>query len=379
MGRRRGNGEGEVRQRSDGRWEVRLRTDASQGAGSRQSVYGSSRADVVRKLRTLQEAVERGGELSDARTTVEGFLERWLEEVIKPTREHATWRGYATNVRRHIVPCIGRVPLTKLQPVDVQRMINGLRAAGLAPRTIQYAHATLRAGLGVALRWGLVPRNVATLVEPVGVPRRQVVPFRPDEARQLLDASESHRLGAFFTVAMAIGLRPSEALALTWNDVDLQERVIRVRSALERVDGVYRFKEPKSRTSRRTIPLPAVCIDRLIAHRQRQCQEQLANGRDWSYPDLIFTTAAGAPLNRTEVSRQFTRLLRDLGIPHRRLYDCRHTAASILLAQGVAPRVVMEILGHSSYALTMDTYTHVLPVLLRDAAEAMDRRALGDR
>jgi integrase len=143
--------------------------------------------------------------------------------------------------------------------------------------------------------------------------------------------------------------------------------------ALERRPGGYAFKEPKSRTSRRSIPLPAICVEALVEHRRRQAEERVAAGEHWIPLELVFSTTTGQPLNRTEMSRQFTRLLESAGVLHHRLYDCRHTAATLLLAQGVPARVVMETLGHSSYALTMDTYTHVLPSVMRDAADAMDR------
>jgi integrase len=231
----------------------------------------------------------------------------------------------------------------------------------------------MRAALGVAYRWGLVARNVATLVDPVQLVREPVTPFTEEEVKRLLAAAAEHRLVALYTVAIAVGLRPSEALALGWTDVDLQGAIVRVRRTLERQDGRYVFKEPKSRTSRRTIPLPDTCVEALKSHRKRQLEERLAAGPEWEDWDLVFTTPFGRPLSRTEVSRQFGRLQEKAGVSHHRLYDSRHTAASLLLAQGVAPRVVMEVLGHSSFALTMDTYTHVMAPLMRDAAEAMDR------
>jgi integrase len=176
-------------------------------------------------------------------------------------------------------------------------------------------------------------------------------------------------------MAIAVGLRPSKALGLRWSDVDFDTRVVRVRHALERRPDGYALKQPKSRTSRRNIPLPDACVAALADHRYRQHAERLVAGPAWTDLDLVFSTPTGAPLHRTEVSRQFKKLLGSAGLPDRRLYDCRHTAASFLLAQGVSPRVVMETLGHSSFSLTMDTYAHVLPELMRDAATAMDRLA----
>ncbi|MFI5042163.1 MAG: tyrosine-type recombinase/integrase [Acidimicrobiales bacterium] len=371
--KRRGHGDGDIHKRTDGRWEARLDLGSPGGQRQRKSVYGATRTEVVDKLRRAQDAADKGLPQLDERVRVDEYLEVWLSEVVKPNRAYATWQGYSVNVTRHIIPVVGHLRLAKLGPADVQALLNAKRAEGLAPRTLQYIHATVRASLSVATRWGLVARNVATLVEPVTVDRAPVVPFTPHEVQALLSASRSDRLGPFYTVAMAVGLRPSEALALMWDDVDLTGGSLRVRHALERHDGSWVLKEPKSRRSRRTIMLPRVCIDALRDHRRRQMEERLVAGNRWEDHGLVFATPNGQAMSRTEVSRRFSVLQEDAGVSHHRLYDCRHTAASLLLAQGVAARVVMEILGHSSFSLTMDTYTSVMPVLMSDAADAMDR------
>jgi integrase len=371
--RRRGHGEGLIHKRADGRWEGRLDANQLGTSRRRKSVYGRTRAEVVQKLRNAKASLDQDLPLVDERTGFDTYLETWLAEVVKPSRSRATWQGYQVNVRRHIAPLIGHRRLAKVSAADIQAVLNAKRSEGLAPRTVQYIHATMRAALGVAYRWGLVARNVATLVEPVKLVREPVTPFTEEEVQRLLSAAANHRLGVFYTVAIAVGLRPSEGLGLGWTDVDLQGRTVRVRRTLDRLDGQYVFKEPKSRTSRRTIPLPVICVEALKTHRKHQLEERLAAGPEWEEWDLVFTTPFGRPLSRTEVSRQFGKLQETAGVAHHRLYDSRHTAASLLLAQGVAPRVVMEVLGHSSFALTMDTYTHVLSPLMRDAADAMDR------
>lgn len=375
--KRRGHGEGLIRKRPDGRWEGRLDASRIGPARRRKSVYGRTRAEVVQKLRQAGASIDQGLPLVDERTRFDTYLQTWLSEVVKPSRSRATWQGYEVNVRRHIAPLIGHRPLAKVSAADVQAVLNAKRSEGLAKRTVQYIHATMRAALGVAYRWGLVARNVATLVEPVKLDRPPVTPFSSDEVARLLDTATNDRLGAFYTVAIAIGLRPSEALALGWADVDLKAGTVKVRRTLDRQDGRYVFNEPKSRTSRRTLLLPAVCVEALKAHRRRQLEERLAAGEEWEDWDLVFTTPIGQPLSRTNVSYHFGVLQQHAGVPHHRLYDSRHTAASLLLAQGVSPRVVMEVLGHSSFALTMDTYTHVMEPLRRDAAEAMDRALQG--
>ena len=197
--------------------------------------------------------------------------------MVKANREYATWQGYEQRVRLHIKPVFGKRPLAKLTAGDVQRLLDAKRAGGLSPRSVQYIHATLRAALGVAERWGLIARNVAELTEPVTVRRRQVQPFTPDEIDRLLEVCASDRLGAFYTIAMAIGLRPGEALGLSWPDVDLNgpHPRVHIRHSLKKgADGRPVLGEPKTSRSRRTIPLPAVAVRALRDHRRRQREER---------------------------------------------------------------------------------------------------------
>ncbi len=372
--RRRGRGEGSIYRRADGRWAGVVSLDEG-GGRRRKTVYGATRKEVAAKLAELQGRVARGAPVVNERTMLAPFLDEWLA-MVKSNREHATWAGYEQRVRLHIVPTLGKRPLAKLTPADVQRLLDAKRGSGLSPRSVQYIHATLRAALGVAERWGLVVRNVAELVEPVTVRRRQVEPFSPEEVHRLLTACADDRLGALFTVALAVGLRPGEALGLSWTDVDLDgpSPCLHVRRALKvGADGRLVLGEPKTSRSRRTIPLPKACVVALRDHRRRQREERLAAGPRWQEHGLVFTTTVGTPVDVPAASHRFAVLQERAGVPRRRLYDARHTAASLLLAQGVSARVVMDVLGHSTYQLTMDTYSHVMPVLLRDAADAMDR------
>ena len=280
-------------------------------------------------------------------------------------------------MKQHLLPTIGKLSLNKLTPLHVQRLLVEKKATGLSARRIHYIRAVLRTALNQALRWNLVAWNVATLVDSPRVERHEVRVLDIDQSRDLLDTMDSHRLGAFFSVAMALGLRLGEALGLRWLDVDLDQGVLHVRQALQRQKGRgLTFVEPKSRRSRRTLALPAVVVMALKAHRVRQQEERLLAGSRWKNSGLVFTTTIGTPLDDRNVRKEFIALLTKTGLPRVRLHDLRHTCASLLLAQGVHPRVVMEILGHSQISLTLDTYSHVLPVLEREAADKMDA-ALG--
>ncbi len=185
-------------------------------------------------------------------------------------------------------------------------------------------------------------------------------------------AIRGDRLEALYTVALAIGLRPGEALGLRWQDVDLVSGVLRVQVALQRIKGKLELDELKTHRSRRSLALPQFTNMALKAHRAHQEEERQNAGDRWEERDLVFCTRLGRPLLQRNVIRSFRRTLKYAGLTHRRFYDLRHTCASLLLVQGVHPRVVMEILGHSQISLTMNTYSHVVPELQQDAAQRMD-------
>ncbi len=202
----------------------------------------------------------------------------------------------------------------------------------------------------------------------------------PEQATQFLKACEGKRLEALFAVALAVGLRQGEALGLRWRDVDFETRLLNVRQTLERVGGkrfgqpsTLVFVEPKTDRSRRTIIMPQSIVRVLRSHRARQLQERLVAGSKWQDNDLVFTTTIGTPFDPREAVRHFKRVLEDAELPSTiRFHDLRHSAASLLLAQGVDLRAIMELLGHSTIALTANTYSHVLPSLKRGTADAME-------
>jgi len=214
---------------------------------------------------------------------------------------------------------------------------------------------------------------VATLVESPRVPKHEIRPLQPDQARVLLEGVRSHRLGALFTVALALGLRQGEALGLRWDAVDFTAGTLHIRAALQWVGKHWQLVEPKSARSRRSVALPRVAILALRAHRVRQKKERLLAGAEWKETGLVLTTRTGQAIEPSNLTKEFKRLLKQVGLPDVRFHDLRHTAATFLLAQGVDARTIMETLGHSQISLTLNTYSHVLPVLQRDAADRMNR------
>jgi len=377
---RRGNAEGSIYHRADGRWEARASLGCADGRRQRRAFYGRTRQEVARKLQAAQRALADGLPLPGERRMVGDFLEVWLKDSVALKVRPRTLQRYQEIVRLHLVPALGRVRLAKLTPAHVERMMNEALAAGQSPQSAAHHRAVLRTALNVAMRWGLVGRNVASLASPPRVPEREVRPLSRADARALLEAVKGDRLKALFTVALAVGLRQGEALGLRWQDVDLDGAALSVQRSLQRVGGQWLFLEPKTPRSRRTVPLPAPVVAALREHRARQLQERLRLGPAWegeTWGDLVFADEAGGPLSGFHVRRRFYMLLAMAGLPPMRYHDLRHGAASLMAAQGVPMRTAMEMLGHSQISTTANIYAHVAPELTRDAADRMEAALWG--
>lgn len=377
---RRANGEGSVYQRADrGTWVAQVPVGINPDGSYRFKRYSCATQAAARaRLRAAQDALDRGADLGSKTQTLGAFLDAWLADVVRRDAEPKTYEGYAYMVGM-IKPSLGKVPLDKLAPQHVQKLLNELlerggdRGQGLSPRTVQYARATLRRALGQALKWGLVARNVATLVEPPRSRRAEVRPFTEEESRALLAAAKGDRLEALYAVAITLGLRQGELLGLRWEDLDLDRGVLRVRQQLQHMKREQpTLKGLKTRASRRDLDLPARLALHLRAHRARQAAERERKGEGWRDHGLVFPSAVGTPLTPRNLVRRFQDLLRRAGLPARRFHDLRHTAASLMFERGLEATTVQRVLGHSSIAVTNDTYLHLMPRVKRRTAEIMD-------
>jgi integrase len=277
----------------------------------------------------------------------------------------------------HLVPGLGRIPVQKLTPQQVAALLRAKLEAGLSPRTVHHIRTVLRTALNQAIRWELIGRNVAALTEPPRQTRREVVPFPANETRTVLAAAEATRFGALMRLAFMLGLREGEILGLRWVDVDLDAGTLRVRNALQRVDGRLILKPPKTVRSRRLLPLPVSVIAALKAHREQQVSERAAARARWHETGHVFTTSIGTPIDPRNLIRAWHGILSIAGVARRPFHTSRHTATSLLLAEGVPPKVVQEILGHSMLSTTTDTYGRLYPQALHEAADAIER-ALGN-
>ena len=369
---KRGQGEGSIYKRKDGRWVAVANLGYQNGKLKRKSYYGESRKEVSDKLTAALSDLKKGIPIITDRQTLAEFLWSWLSDVAKPSVRPKTFKTYSYLVRIHIEPSLGNRNLVKLGPQDIQRFLNDKGQSGLSPKTVRHIHATLRSALNVAMKWGLVSRNVATLVATPRLQKKEVRTFTPEEARTFLEVIRGDRLEALFSITLALGLRQGEVLGLRWQDIDFDSRTLRVSVALQRIDKEFQLVEPKTERSRRTLPLTETIYSTLRAHRSRQLEEKLAAGPYWPENGLVFTTRIGTPLEPRNVVRKYKALLKKAELPLYRFHDLRHACASFLIAQGVPARTVMEILGHSQISLTMNTYAHVMPAMKQDAVDLMD-------
>lgn len=379
MARRRGNGEGSIRHNVERqRWEARLVLDD----GKRKMVTAPTRREVVRRLAETIRAHEHGEHPAAKNTTVATFLEGWLRDTLHATVAATTEQQYGDVVRLYIVPHVGRKRLRSLAPGDVSKMVRDLAAAGRSPNTQRLARTILRRALRWAEHEGLVTRNAAAISYGPRVPQPEGRTLTPDEARAFLASVAGHPLEAAWVVMLATGLRRGELLALTWSDVKLDGApALTVRRSLKRLRGVGLVAdEPKTSGSRRTLRLPLIAATALRDHRHRQREDQRHAGELWEPEplglDLIYRTPAGTAVDPDNFRQTTYAVTTAAGLGRWSPHEMRHSAASLLIAQGVPLKTISETLGHASIRITADVYGHLLADARSQAADAMDQ-ALG--
>jgi integrase len=321
--------------------------------GKTRYVYGRDEKQVADKV---AEAIKnRDAGIDSENMTVGGYLDRWLV-AIKDTIRIGTWKQYEMIVRLHIKPTLGGVRLDKINALQVQSFYRERLDAGLSPRRVQYVHVTIRKALKDAVRWRLIPYNVADAVKSPRPTKPEITPLHAEQVKMLLAAGRGDKLEALYILAVTTGMRVGEIFGLKWSDVDLDAGVLRVRRTVA-ADGTV--NPPKTASSRRTVRLSKLAIRALSGH---------SRVAEW-----VFSSAAGTPINVCNFHKNSWRpLLKRADLPHARFHDLRHTAATLMLSRGVPIKVVSEMLGHADVGTTLSIYAHVLPDMQGGAARAMD-------
>jgi integrase len=313
--------------------------------------------------------------LNPSKHTVEEYCEYWLENVAKHSIGRSTFKNYCHYLRHKIYPKLGETKLTRVDSTDIQAIYNDLTKRGLSSRTVHYTHVVFSKALKHAVAQRLIPSNPCDHVQKPKHDRKEMNAMTEQEVQGFLLAAQENRLYAYFALLLATGLRPAEGLALRWQDFDPLNKTLVIVRTLEYVSGKVYFKEPKTSRSRRTIQLHDETVKLLLDRRPSNVSDN----------DLIFASETGTPLSTSNVlNRYFKPCLLKAGlatteptakgsriVSRFRLYDLRHTHATMLLKANVNPKVVSERLGHSGIALTLDTYSHVLPTIQKAAVEAL--------
>lgn len=369
MTKRRGHGEGSIKQRADGLWEARVSLEA----GKRRSLYGKTRKEAQDKLRAALRDLDAGIDLSADRQSVSQFLDKWLAASVKPSVKVRTYEGYESIMRVRVAPRIGKKQLAKLTPLDLQSLYTDLADLGLSARSIGNTHRVLHRALGQAVKWNLLGRNPCDGATAPRPQRTEMKVLSPEQVRAFLSATAEHPAHALYSLAVTSGMRAGELLGLQWGDVDLDARKLTVQRALQqqRNAGLV-FVTPKTAKSRRMIILSQRAVDALRVHRDRQTFHRKQVGAEWRDLDLVFPGPFGGPTDPSWSRQVFYAALEKAGMPRVRFHDLRHTAATLALMQGVHPKVVSDMLGHGTVGLTLDTYSHLLPAMHQQAAAAMD-------
>jgi integrase len=374
---------GSIRQRSKGSWEVCVDIGRDLAIGKRlrhfESIKGTKK-DAQRRLHELLHAVEKGAYVKPTQLTVAQFLEEWLRDYARTNTAPRTFERYEEIVRGHLIPAFGLLPLLALQPQHIQKyyakaLESGRRdgKGGLSALTVHKHHRILYESLRYGVRQGILVRNPAEAVTPPHGQSRELTMLGAKRVQLILDAAKETPYYALFFTQAYTGLRRGESLALRWGDVDLEKSTLSVEQTLQQVrSGEYIFRAPKTKHSRRQIALSPSLAILLWDHRLKQEHARKLLGKPLSPTDLVFSHFDGRPFRPNSVTRALQVIAESVGLKGIRLHDLRHAHATIMLQQGVHPKIVQERLGHSSVATTLDIYSHVLPGLQEAAARRFE-------
>lgn len=367
---------GQIIKRNENTWLVRIflgRDAKGKRKYFNKTIYGTKKDAQMFLTGKLREK-DLGIFVEPASIFLAEYLEKWLEEIAKPRLRQNTFDSYSWIVKKYIKEKLGRIKLSDLQAVQIQKLYTELQKKGLAPKTIRYVHTILSSALKQAVKWKMFIQNPCDLCELPRLVKKEMKCFTPDEAKRFLEASKTSKWFVLFLLIIESGMRPEEYFGLQWKDIDFEQSYLSVRRVvIEGKKGGFYFAETKTKKSRRKIPVSSSVITALKAHKHKQLEARFKLGADYQNLDLVFASEVGTPLMRKNFSdRHFKPLLKKANLPSIRLYDLRHTTATLLLSESVNPKIVQERLGHSSIVLTLDTYSHVLPTMQEDATAKLE-------
>jgi integrase len=371
---------GQIIKRGDS-WTVRIfiGNDANGKRKYHNKTIHGTKKDAQTYLTAKQREKDLGVFIEPASMLLNEYLDKWLNEIAKQRVRESTFIQYSNFIKMYIGKHLGLIWLCDLQAFQVQKCYSDMQKQGLSARTVRYAHNILSSALKQAIKWKMINQNPCELCELPRMIKTEMMYFTPVETAKFLRTAKETRWFALFLLALETGMRPEEYLALQWKDIDFENKALSVRRAVNKAkDGGFIFAEPKTTRSRRSLPISNSCISALKNHRRIQLEERMKLGAAYENLDLVFASEIGSIYDIKNLRNRHFKPIRDKAdLPKIRLYDLRHTTATLLLSAGENPKVVSERLGHASIVLTLDTYSHVLPTMQAEATKKLEKLMFG--
>ena len=407
LARKRGHGEGTARFNTErGYWEARFSyNDPATGTVKRKKFTGAKQGEALSKGRAWIVELQDGLLPDAGKITLWEWLDRWLTDYVKRKVRIKSFDKYEGCLRCYVKPALGNVPLLKVKSPDVQRLFNNLlenggrerkiklpdgtevtEKRGISSSTVKATRRYLSMAIDQAVKVGLLTKNVVKDTQPPKLVKKEIRPLnkqqagaltamaKEDAAKAVEDKVIKESVYMAMLLALATGARLGEIFGLKWDCVDITKGVIHIKRALVTGKSGRMFEEPKTAKSRRQIPVPNDVVDELRRYKKWQDWQRHLLGNKWQENDLVITNQIGNVMNTSNfTTRYFKKLLERSGIDRSiKFHDLRHTHATLLLLQGINPKIVQERLGHSTVTMTLDTYSHLLPDMQDAAVKALE-------
>lgn len=369
MAKKRGNHEGSVHKRKNNTWRAQISLQ-----GQRISKTTKTKSEALAWLRKMQEEVENGLSFDSTQLTLKKFMDEWLVSV-EQTLRYNTYFQYTQMTKQYIVPYLGHLKLREVKPEHIQKMYNEMAKQGKGYRTIHLGHAILHRALVQAVKLGLINRNPDDATIPPKPKKKEMQFLDEGQVQRLLITAEGmkDRFYALYYLAIATGMRLGEILGLKWDDLDLEQGILKVQRQLTKCKHGFEFIAPKTKAGMRQIDLGSNTIEVLKQHREHQHTEKLIAGDSWLDHNMVFPSTIGTPMNRSNLSKKYKAVLKNAELPPIRFHDLRHTAASLMLNNGIPVIIASKRLGHAQPSITLDVYGHLIPSKQQEAAILMDQ------
>lgn len=377
---------GHIRKRESGNgknsWQIVIERDIDPATGDRRRTYKTMKG--VTKKQAEKELVKMLNELNEG-TFVEAnnqsfgqFLDDWLDTYIRPIKSPTTIAGYERQIGKYIIPALGMKKLQGLQTIDIQKFYNSmlegspLSGEPMAPKTVKNIHMNVKAALRQAVKLDLIKKNPAENVILPKTKKYKAEVYDQEEVAMLMEVIRDTDMEIPISLAVSLGLRRGELLALTWNSIDFDNYKVKINSNLVQIDKEIYIKDPKTESSIREIEIPKTLVPMLQKERKKYLERKIRLGKEFKDNNLIVCKENGESFKPASFTRKFQRLIERHGMKRLRFHDLRHTNATLMLKLGINPKVAQQRLGHASISTTMDIYSHVLTEIEKEAAEKLD-------